>query len=159
MANAGPSGDVGRLFGADGAVQRVRPAAYAWCEQDGALLLCRVASRGPLGGQWTLPGGGLRFGEDPLDALRREVAEETGLSVVPGDILGVRSAMLEPAETVSGHRIQAVGIVYRCTVAGGDLRHEADGSTDLARWVPWPEVARLAMTPLLRWALDTVRNA
>ena len=29
-------------------------------------------------GQWTLPGGGLNFGEDPADGALRELTEETG---------------------------------------------------------------------------------
>ncbi len=123
------------------------------------MLLCRVASRGPGAGQWTLPGGGLRFGEDPLDALVREVGEETGLVVVPGEVLGVRSATLEPGETVSGHRIQTLGIVYRCAVTGGELRDETDGSTDLARWTPVAELSRLPLTPLARWAVENMHSA
>lgn len=146
-----------RLLGPDGVVQRVRLAAYAWCEQDGALLLTRVADRGPGAGRWTLPGGGLHFGEDPLDGVVREVAEETGLDVVPGRLLGVRSAVIEPAEAISGHRIHAVGILYRGAIAGGQLRDEADGSSDQARWVPADEVDSLPMVGLLRWALEIVR--
>ena len=152
-----PAG-LARLIGPDGVVQRVRPSAYAWCERDGAVLLCRVASRGPGAGQWTLPGGGLRFGEAPLDALAREVFEETGLAVTPGEVLGVRSAILEPAGTISGHRVQVLGIVYRCTVAGGQLRNEAEGSTDLAQWIPRPELGGLPLTALVRWMLDIVQG-
>jgi 8-oxo-dGTP diphosphatase len=145
---------VQRLIGPDGVLQRVRPAVYAWCERDGAVVLCRVASRGPGAGRWTLPGGGLRFGEDPLAALTREFEEETGLTVAPGDLLGVRSAVVEPAETVSGHRIQTLGILYRGTVLGGQLRDEAAGSTDQARWIDLHEVESLPLTALARWALS-----
>jgi 8-oxo-dGTP diphosphatase len=158
MPNAMPTG-LQRFLGSDGIVERVRVAAYAWCMRDGSLLLCRVANRGPGGGQWTLPGGGLRFGEDPLDALLREVGEETGLTVTPGEILGVRSATVEPGETISGHRIQMLGIVYCCAVTGGKLRDEVDGSTDRARWVPSTDTATLPLAPLVRWAVDTLREA
>jgi 8-oxo-dGTP diphosphatase len=159
MAGHQPPAGIGRLIGPDGVVQRVRPAAYAWCERDGCVLLVRVAPRGPGGGQWTVPGGGLRFGEDPSSGMVREVAEETGLDVVPGELLGVRSAVIEPSDTVSGHRIHTVGILYRGVVAGGTLRDEAHGSTDLARWVPRHEADALPLTDLGRWALDLVRGA
>jgi 8-oxo-dGTP diphosphatase len=140
------------LLGPDGAIQRVRLAAYAWCEQDGAVLLTRVADKGPGGGLWTLPGGGLDFGEDPLDGATREVLEETGYAVALGALVGVRSAVLEPAETISGHRIQAVGILYRGVITGGDLATEFEGSTDAAAWVPLADLDALPSVDLLSWA-------
>jgi 8-oxo-dGTP diphosphatase len=139
-------------------VQRVRLAAYAWCEQDGAVLLTRISVRGPGGGLWTLPGGGLDFGEDPLAGVVREVAEESGLVVAPGDLLGVRSAILQPDETISGHRLHMVGLLYRGRITGGHLRNEPDGSSDLAAWVPAGEVAALPQVDLLRWARAMVHG-
>lgn len=149
-----PGFPVDRFLGPDGAVQRVRLAAYGWCEADDAVLLCRISPNGPGGGLWTLPGGGLDFGEEPEAGLRRELVEETGLTGVVGPLIGVRSAVLEPGETISGHRVQAVGILYRATVADGSLRDEADGSTDLARWIPFTELDALPVTGLVRWARD-----
>lgn len=139
------------VLGRDGAVQRVRLGAYAWCERDGAVLLTRVASDGPGAGLWTLPGGGLRFGEDPLDGACREALEETGYQVRPGELLGVRSAVLEPDQTISGHRVQTVGIVYRAEVTGGQLLDAFEGSTDLAAWIPFTDLDGLPSVDLLRW--------
>ncbi len=147
-----PAG-IRRFIGPDGVVQRVRPAAYVWCEHDGGLLLSRVARGLPGAGHWTLPGGGLRFGEDPQAAAIREVREESGLEVALGELLGVRSAVLEPGETMTGHRIQSIAILYRATFTGGQLRHETHGSTDLARWIPLEELTSLPLTSSARWAM------
>jgi 8-oxo-dGTP pyrophosphatase MutT (NUDIX family) len=55
----------------------------------GEVLVVRH-TYGPPG--WELPGGGLRRGEDPLVAARREMAEELGLDELPLRKLGVITA-------------------------------------------------------------------
>jgi len=54
---------------------------------DGRVLLARRA-REPKADLWDLVGGFIDEHEDPLDALRREVREETGLEVEPGEFVG-----------------------------------------------------------------------
>ncbi len=140
------------FLGPDGVIQRVRLAAYAWCEREGAVLLTRVSPDGPGGGLWTLPGGGLGFGEDPQAGAMREVEEETGYAVAIGELVAIRSAVLDPEQTVSGHRVQTVGILYCGTVTGGELRTDCEGSTDAAAWVPLGELGDLPSVDLLAWA-------
>lgn len=159
MANLALPVALRRFLGPDGVVQRVRPAAYVWCSQDGCVLLTRVAARAPGAGRWTLPGGGLRFGETPEAAAVREVREETGIEVALGELVGVRSAMLEPGETASGHRIQALGLLYRASAVGGELRDEVGGSSDLAQWFRLGELDGVPLTPTAVWAIGLVRSA
>jgi 8-oxo-dGTP diphosphatase len=65
------------------------PTACALCvDEEGRLLLVRRA-HDPHGGTWDLPGGFLEEAEHPLDALRRELHEETGLEVEPGEFVGI----------------------------------------------------------------------
>jgi 8-oxo-dGTP diphosphatase len=54
---------------------------------DDRLLLIR-RGHGPAAGNWSLPGGRVEFGETMVEALVREVQEETGLDVVVGDYIG-----------------------------------------------------------------------
>ncbi len=61
--------------------------AQAVIERDGRVLLGR-RREDPGAGRWDIPGGFLDEGEDALDALRREVVEETGLEVEPAEFLG-----------------------------------------------------------------------
>jgi ADP-ribose pyrophosphatase YjhB (NUDIX family) len=64
------------------------PTVGALCEDElGRLMLVRRAIE-PRKGKWDTPGGFLDEGEAPLDGLRRELREETGLEVEPDEFFG-----------------------------------------------------------------------
>ncbi len=64
------------------------PTVGALCEDElGRLMLVRRAIE-PRKGKWDTPGGFLEEGEPPLDGLRRELREETGLEIEPGEFFG-----------------------------------------------------------------------
>jgi 8-oxo-dGTP diphosphatase len=54
---------------------------------DGGLLLVKRA-KAPGEGRWSLPGGRVEPGESLTEAVAREVLEETGLTVIPEELLG-----------------------------------------------------------------------
>ncbi len=55
--------------------------------EDGRVLLSRRKAGGHLAGAWEFPGGKVEAGEDPRDALVRELREELGIDVTVGDIV------------------------------------------------------------------------
>ncbi|MEU0544710.1 NUDIX domain-containing protein [Nocardia sp. NPDC005978] len=125
-----------------------RLAAYAVCIERGRVLLARhVAGQGEP--TWTLPGGGVEHGEDPFDAVTRELREETGLEGAVERLLGVDSRMIPAAVARAGVDHQNVGIFYRVHVIGGMLRAETDGATIDPTWTPLGQVSGLRRSSLV----------
>lgn len=108
------------------------------------ILLSRLAPRVSRTELWTLPGGGVDHGEDPRDALIREVHEEAGLLAVVGDRARVYSAHM-PRTPRDGQLVDAhaIRLVYEGWVApDAPAPHvvEVDGSTVEAAWKPLADV-------------------
>jgi ADP-ribose pyrophosphatase YjhB (NUDIX family) len=103
-------------------------------------------------------------GEDPAQAVVREVAEETGLAVAVVRVRDVTAELvarppylehtdgvlydLAPAQTAPPGRDDPAGVP-----AAASLRPEVDGSSDRAEWVPLAEAAKL---PLSRFAAQAL---
>jgi ADP-ribose pyrophosphatase YjhB (NUDIX family) len=143
-------------FATIGGVNKTRLAAYAWCENADGVLLARIAPGFADTGWWTLPGGGLDFGEDPVDCVLRELREETGLEGRIDELVGIVSYVLEPSETILGDRLHVVGMLYRVTPTAGRLRDEPDGTTDHAEWISFGRLDDLPLVDLVAWARRTV---
>jgi len=120
-------------------IQRV--AAYNVCvDTQQRLLMCRLSAITERAGYWTLPGGGIEFGEHPEAAAVRELEEETGLRGRIIELLTVDSTARE--------LYHSVRVVYRTEVEAGQLKHEADGSTDLAAWCTYRELADMPLVDM-----------
>jgi 8-oxo-dGTP diphosphatase len=136
--------------------RRQRVAAYAVIVRDDRVLLSRLAPYLAPTERWTLPGGGIEFGEHPRDAVVREVHEETGLHAQVGEHAWIDSALITGA--ADGAERHAVRIVYDGWV-GPDAPEprvvETDGSTVDARWHPLVDVlaGRVPVVQLVRDAL------
>lgn len=121
----------------------IRVAAYGVIVDEGRMLLAHWNESGR--GGWTLPGGGIEAGEDPADAARREITEETGYVAELDGLLGIDSHVISGENRLdgSGRPLHALRIVYRAHIVRGDLVNEIDGSTDEARWFRLDAVSRL----------------
>ena len=141
---------------ADIALDRTRVAAYALCRDGtGRVLLCHIAASVGAGDLWTLPGGGLDFGEAPSAAVVRELAEETGYRGQVERLLDVDDRLFHAMHGAG--RMHAIRIVYRVRVTGGTLRDEPDGSTDTCRWFDPAATDAFRLGELARHALAWLR--
>ncbi len=111
-----------------------RVGAYGLCrDPEGRVLLARNSGASEFPGLWGLPGGGVEQGEHPDDAVVREFAEETGLTV---RATGLHAVLSDVARLPSsGDAEHTDRLIYDVELTGGDLRPEADGTTDRVEWV------------------------
>jgi len=130
-----------------------RLAAYGVIRRDGRILLCRVAPGNVGEGLWTLPGGGLAFGESPEAAAVREVEEETGLFARITGAPTIHSDTGEWPFSAGPVTYHTVRFVYPMEVVGGDERRELDGSTDEFAWFMPEDLASLALGDLVERAV------
>lgn len=132
---------------------RTRVGAYALCRDDnGRILLVRYAPHIVDSELWTLPGGGVEFGEPPADTVLRELTEETGLIGKVEALLGVVDRVIDASD---GARLHSIRLVYRVRITGGELRDEVDGSTDRCAWFEVEEARLLHLDGLALYALAT----
>ena len=127
-------------------------ASYAVAINAGAILLARIASGYPGQGRWTLPGGGVEWGEHPDDALVREVHEETGFSVTEFSLIGINSRVFSATANHAG--LHAVRMLYDVPLNGEPRVVEVDGSVDAVRWLALDDVASANTVELVRVGLE-----
>ena len=100
----------------------------------------------PLQAQWSIPGGVLEVGELVRDAAVREAREETGLTVEPGQLLGVYDRVLrDPGGRVQYHYVL---VDFLCRRVSGELQAADDAAA--VRWFTREEL------PALNLAEDTL---
>ncbi len=113
-------------------------------DKSNSILLAKHADTK----QWVAPGGSIEPNEKPVDAVIREVLEETGLIVEPTKILGVFGGHEFEVVYSNGDRVTYVMAVYECKIVGGELKPDNFETLEL-RYVGASELADL---DLAYWA-------
>jgi 8-oxo-dGTP diphosphatase len=108
-------------------------------DRDRVLLVRRATE--PLKGEWSVPGGMLELGEKLRDGVRREVLEETGLHVEPGDVLDVFDSIFRDEQGRTQYHY--VLIDYLCRAISGEAKAGSDVSE--VRWVQEDELAAMGL--------------
>jgi 8-oxo-dGTP diphosphatase len=101
-------------------------------DEAGQVLLHRRSDNG----QWWLPGGAIDPGEEPADAVVREVWEETGVRVVPERVLGVYGGLDHFGRYPNGDEIGMVSVVFVCRPVGGEPAVNDEESLEVRYFLP-----------------------
>ena len=109
--------------------RQLKVGAGVLVERDGRLLLVRRGPTTAFAGTWNLPAGYCEADEDPRATAVREAAEETGLAVQAGPLVGAYYFEDDP-------RGNGLLIVYEAQAAPGEPRCDGEETTDVGFFAP-----------------------
>lgn len=129
---------------------------YGLIEQDDSILVIRK-SRGPYKGLLDLPGGRPSHGEDLLDALNREIEEETGIKAQNYSFLGNFSYLIPYQDNEGCQReLYHIALTYRVKNMDLDNFNSSIVAEDVngSLWVNRHRLCKEDSSPLLRSILE-----
>lgn len=112
--------------------------------RDGERILL---ARGVGSHVWSLIGGGIEPSEEPVDAVAREVLEETGARVRVGRIIGSYGGAMLTTSYANGDRVSYVTTAYECVLLD-DVVADGEEIAEL-RWFDRAEIAGLMRAPFV----------
>lgn len=130
---------------------RPQLAVSAGIFRDGKILLVRRA-REPSKGVYTFPGGRVEFGESLIEALAREVREETGLVIEVIGLAGFREAL--PSKTGGHGHFVILPFAARWIANEVTLNDELDD----ARWLVPGALGTIPITLGLEATIEAARR-
>jgi 8-oxo-dGTP pyrophosphatase MutT (NUDIX family) len=114
-------------------------------DSEGRLLLVKASDTG----QWQTIGGSVEVDESPPEAARREAAEEAGVTVELGEVIGVLGGPQFRTTYPNGDQVAYVPVVFEASVVDGEPHPDDDETTDVA-WVGLDGLDELDLTPFTR---------
>ncbi len=129
------------------------PAVSAVVADPGGRLLLQRRTDNQL---WSVPGGAVELGESVLDALRREVLEETGLEVEVDRLIGVYSSPDYLVAYDDGEVRQQFSLAFACHVTGGSIQTSSE--TMDVQWFPPDDLATLDLSAGAARRIDDYRR-
>lgn len=137
-----------------------RAAAYVVAvDVQGRVLLTQFEKPGhPKSGAWTLPGGGMEWGEQAHDTAIRELKEETGLEATIGPLLGAQSEWFKASATELGQPGHALRLIFEARNCTGTLKRDFsdDDTTVDAAWFTKEEIQHLNKVEVVDFGLSLI---
>jgi ADP-ribose pyrophosphatase YjhB (NUDIX family) len=102
---------------------------------------------------WALPHGCIDVGESAFDALKREVQEETGLTILEADAFGLYTDPKYSVTYPNGDQVQTLSVAFRVTRWSGEPRPDGDEVAELG-FFPFDGLPE----PIYPIHLDSIRD-
>jgi 8-oxo-dGTP diphosphatase len=122
--------------------------------RDGKLLMGKSHKGGVYSKSWIIPGGGVEDGETKIEALRREILEETGIDIKSSEVSKIEGALRGQSEKNlrdTGERVLVNMNFYNYKVIidkdSSDITLKTDDDFIEARWFSQPELSSVQMSP------------
>lgn len=122
-------------------IQQGATSAIVLNDKDEILFLKRSDDDDFQPGGWDMPGGGLEYGEKPENGVKREVKEETGLSI---DIVKVLAA-----NTYLMNGVHRLDITYLCTVKDSSELELSPEHVDY-KWIKYENIDDLDLNDYIK---------
>ena len=128
--------------------------SYGIIIKNNKIALIRKA-RGGYKGKLDLPGGGIEHEETPTEALKRELMEEAGVTVVDYKLLDVVSKTFKwQMEKDLIEDLHHIGILYTVDIKKEKLKEDPDGlDSEGANWYEIETLNEEELSPFTYYAL------
>lgn len=108
-------------------IKSIHVGAYGLIIKDEKIALIKKA-RGGYTGLLDLPGGGIEHDETPVIALKRELMEEAGVTVIKEELIGATSRTFKwQVKNNLTENLHHIGILYKVEIKEDKVKEEADG--------------------------------
>jgi 8-oxo-dGTP diphosphatase len=114
-------------------------------DDDQILFLRRSRNDDFMPGSWDIPGGGLDYGEEPEEGLKREIMEETGLQIEIIKILTVSTYFMGEA--------QRIDVTFLCRAIDSH-RLKLSSEHDYYEWVWIDRLNSLTLNKYIQQIVD-----
>lgn len=105
-------------------------------ERNGKILLVKEAKAGIDSGKWNHPAGWIDVGENPIDAVKREVGEETGFNFTPNNVLGVYSFVRKYFLKIDGQMHHPIKIIFLGSISDETVRELEEDISEIKWFLP-----------------------
>lgn len=117
-------------------------------EKDGKIALVKESARNmPDDGKWNQPAGWIDVGENPIEAAKREVEEETGFTFTPTAILRVSSLVREDVADQLPGTPHALKIIFTGEINTDDIK-KLHGDISELKWFTPEEIETMDISVL-----------